>query len=90
MTLAERDRKLKLLEDLIETPRSDQNIIAQTLFKIWHDGLWEVSDDSFDEFVASEFEMSETDAFIVMKAAASGGHFGEYETEKINEQFEGL
>lgn len=90
MTLLERDRKLKCLEDILEQPRDDQNIVAVALFKIWHDGLWEVSDDSFDEFVQNEFEMSETDAFIIMKAAASAGVFPEYETEKINGEFERL
>jgi len=88
MTLAERDRKLKCLEDILEQPRDDQNQIAIALFKIWHDGLWEVSDDSFDEFLQNEFEMTETDAFIVMKAAASAGQFPDYEAEKINEEFE--
>ena len=90
MTLNERDRKLKCLEDILEQPRDDQNQVAVSLFKIWHDGLWEVSDDSFDEFVQNEFEMSEVDAFIVMKAAASAGQFPEYETEKINAEFERL
>ena len=90
MTLQERDRKLKCLEDILEQPRDDQNQVAQSLFKIWHDALWEVSDDSFDEFVQNEFEMSEVDAFIVMKAAASAGQFPEYETEKINAEFERL
>ena len=90
MTLAERDRKLKCLEDLLEQPRNDQNVVAVALFKIWHDNLWEVSDDSFDEFLQNEFEMTETDAFIVMKAAASAGQFPEYEAEKINAEFERL
>ena len=90
MTLEERDRKLKCLEDILEQPRTDQNIVAAHLFKIWHDGLWEVSDDSFDEFVQNEFEMSEVDAFIIMKAAASAGQFPEYEAEKINAEFERL
>ncbi len=90
MDLATRDRKLKLLEDILEQPRNDQNVVAVALFKIWHDSLWEVSDDSFDEFVQNEFEMSEADAFIIMKAAASAGQFAEYETEKINQEFERL
>ncbi len=90
MDLATRDLKLKLLEDILEQPRNDQNVVAVALFKIWHDDLWEVSDDSFDEFVQNEFEMSEADAFIIMKAAASAGQFSEYETEKINQEFERL
>jgi predicted oxidoreductase (fatty acid repression mutant protein) len=90
MTLEERDRKLQCLEDILEQPRNDQNVVAVALFKIWHDVLWEVSDDSFDEFVQNEYEMSEADAFIIMKAAASAGMFADYETEKINEQFERL
>jgi hypothetical protein len=90
MDLATRDRKLKCLEDILEQPRNDQNVVAVALFKIWHDGLWEVSDDSFDEFVQNEFEMSEVDAFIIMKAAASAGQFPEYESEKINAEFERL
>jgi hypothetical protein len=90
MTLQERDRRLKCLEDILEEPRNDQNVVAVNLFKIWHDGLWQVSDDSFDEFTQNEFEMSEVDAFIIMKAAASAGQFPEYEAEKINAEFERL
>ena len=90
MTLAERDRRLKCLEDILEQPRGDQNHIAVQLFRIWHDALWEVSEDSFEEFLGDEYDMSEADAFIIMKAAASAGHFPPYETDKINEQFERL
>jgi hypothetical protein len=90
MTIDERDRKLKFLEEILEQPRNDQNAVAVALFKIWHDSLWEVSDDSFDEFVQNEFEMSEADAFIIMKVAASTGQFPEYEAEKINAEFERL
>jgi hypothetical protein len=90
MTLEERDRKLQCLEDILEQPRNDQNVVAVALFKIWHDALWEVTDDSFDEFVKEKYEMSEVDAFIIMKAAASAGQFPEYEMQKIDEQFERL
>lgn len=90
MTLAERDQRLKLLEDILERPRNDQNAVAVNLAQIWLDALWEVSDDSFDEFVQNEFEMSETDAFIIMKAAASAGQFTEDIAEKINAEFERL
>jgi len=88
MNLQERDRKLQCLEDILEQPRNDQNVVAVALFKIWHDALWEVSDDSFDEFLQNEFEMTEADAWIVMKAAASAGQFPDYEAEKINAEFE--
>lgn len=90
MDLVTRDRKLKCLEDILERDRTDQNILAVSLFQIWHDALWEVCDESFEEFLQSEYEMSETDAFIIMKSAASTGAFPDYETEKINEQFERL
>lgn len=90
MTLAERDQRLKLLEDILERPRNDQNVVAVNLAQIWMDALWEVSDDSFDEFVQNEFEMSEIDAFIIMKAAASAGQFTEDIAEKINAEFERL
>lgn len=90
MTLFERDSKLKLLEDILERPRNDQNVVAVNLAQIWMDALWEVSDDSFDEFVQNEFEMSEIDAFIIMKAAASAGQFTEDIAEKINAEFERL
>ena len=90
MTLDERDRRLKCLEDILEQPRNDQNVVAIALFKIWHDALWEVSDDSFDEFLQNEFEMTETDAFIIMKSAASAGQFPDYETDQINVEFEKL
>lgn len=90
MDLTERDRRLKCLDEILEQPRDDQNAVAVQLFKIWHDELWSVSDESFSDFVEDEFEMSEIDAFIIMKAAASAGVFPEYEIEKINEQFERL
>ncbi len=90
MTLEERDIRLKRLEDLLEHARDDQNSVAIQLCEIWLDGLWEVSDDSFAEFVESEYEMSESDAFIVMKATASTGQFPEDIVEKINAEFERL
>ena len=90
LDLATRDTKLKLLEDTLEQPRDDQNKVAQQLCQIWLDKLWEVSDDSFDEFVQNEYEMSEADAFIVMKAAASAGLFPDDVVEKINTEFERL
>ncbi len=90
MDLATRDLKLKRLEDLLENASDDQTSIAIQLCEIWLDGLWEVSDDSFAEFVESEYEMSESDAFIVMKATASTGQFPEDVVEKINAEFERL
>jgi hypothetical protein len=88
VTLEERDRRLQCLEDILEQPRNDQNIVAQQLAQVWIDELWEVSDDSFDEFVQNEFEMSYADAFIIMKAAASAGVFPDDIAEKINTEFE--
>jgi hypothetical protein len=90
MTLTERDSKLKLLESILDQKRDDQNQVAQQLCQIWIDKLWEVSDDSFDEFVQNEYEMSEADAFIIMKAAAGAGIFPKDLTEKINQEFERL
>lgn len=90
MDLKKRDTSLKRLEEILDLPRSDQNQVAVHLAEIWIDNLWEVSDDSFDEFVQAEFEMSEADAFIIMKAAASAGMFPDDTMEKINEQFERL
>lgn len=49
-----------------------------------------MSDDSFDEFLQNEFDMSETDAFILIKGAASAGQFGEYEIEELDKEFERL
>jgi len=90
MDLATRDIHLKRLEYILELPRDDQNAVAQQLCEIWRDKLWEVSDDSFDEFAQNEYEMSEADAFIIMKAAASAGVFPEDVVEKINAEFERL
>ena len=90
MDLATRDLKLSRLESLLELKRDDQNEVAKQLCEIWSDGLWQVSDDSFDEFVQNEYEMSEADSFIIMKAAASAGMFPEDVVEKINAEFERL
>jgi hypothetical protein len=88
MTLKERDEKLKLLEDIIENREEDPTKLAVQLCKIWIDGLWEVSDDSFEEFLASEFEMTEADAFMAMKLAAGAGKFPEDVAAKIDKEFE--
>ena len=90
MTLAERDLKLKRLEDIISNRDDDPTKLAVTLCEIWIDGLWEVSDDSFEDFLASEFEMTEADAFLMMKLAASAGAFEEDVAAKIEAEFERL
>jgi hypothetical protein len=90
MTLSERDTALKRLESILEQPRDDQNTVAVHLCEIWQDKLWEVADDSFEEFLANEFEMTEADAFMAMKVAACAGAFPEEMVEKINEQIERL
>ena len=91
MTLAERDLKLKRLENIIETRDDDPTKLAIILCEIWQEGLWEVSDDSFEDFLASEFdEMTEADAFMVMKLAASAGAFPEDVAAKIEAEFERL
>ena len=90
MTLAERDFKLKQLEGLLENQEHDSDKIAINLCKIWIDGLWEVSDDSFEDFLASEFEMTEADAFMAMKLAAGAGVFPEDIAAKIEAEFERL
>ena len=90
MTLAERDLKLKRLENIIENRDDDPTKLAVTLCEIWIDGLWEVSDDSFEDFLASEFELTEADAFMAMKLAASAGMFPEDVAAKIEAEFERL
>ena len=90
MTLAERDFKLKQLEDILQNQQDDPNGLAHQLCDIWIDGLWEVSDDSFEDFLASEFEMTEADAFLMMKLAASSGMFTEDVVAKIEAEFERL
>jgi len=90
MTLAERDLKLKRLENIIETRDDDPTKLAIILCEIWQDGLWEVSDDSFEDFLASEFELTEADAFMAMKLAASAGLFPEDVAAKIEAEFERL
>lgn len=90
MDLATRDLKLKRLENIIETRDDDPTKLAVILCEIWQDGLWEVSDDSFEDFLASEFEMTEADAFMTMKLAASAGLFPEDVAAKIESEFERL
>lgn len=90
MTLAERDLKLKRLENIIETRDDDPTKLAVILCEIWQEGLWEVSDDSFEDFLASEFELTEADAFMAMKLAASAGMFPEDVAAKIEAEFERL
>ena len=90
MNLAERDLKLKRLENIIETRDDDPTKLAIILCEIWQDGLWEVSDDSFEDFLASEFEMTEADAFMQMKLAANAGMFPEDVAAKIEAEFERL
>lgn len=90
MDLATRDLKLKRLENIIETRDDDPTKLAIILCEIWQDGLWEVSDDSFEDFLASEFELTEADAFMAMKLAASAGLFPEDVVAKIEAEFERL
>ncbi len=90
MTLEQRDLKLKRLESLLENREEDPSKLAVQLAEIWIDALWEVCDDSFSEFLASEFEMSEADAFMAMKLAASAGMLTEDVAAKVEEEFERL
>jgi hypothetical protein len=90
MTLEQRDLKLKRLDDIMENRQDDPAKLAVQLCEIWSDGLWEVTDDSFEDFLSREFEMSEMEAFMAMKLAASAGMFPEDVSEKIDEQFEKL
>ncbi len=90
MTLEQRDLKLKRLESLLENREEDPSKLAVQLAEIWIDALWEVCDDSFSEFLASEFEMSEPDAFMAMKLAASAGMLTEDVAAKVEAEFERL
>lgn len=90
MTLAERDTKLKRLETILENRGEDPSEIAIQLAEIWLYNLWEVCDDSFSEFLASEFEMSEADAFLTMKLAVSAGVITGEQAAKIEAEFERL
>jgi hypothetical protein len=90
VTLAERDLKLKRLEDILEHQDEDPTKLSVQLCEIWLEKLWEVSDDSFEEFLASEFDMTEADAFMSMKLAGSAGLLTEDAMAKVEAEFERL
>lgn len=90
MDLKTRDILLSRLEAILYQPRDDQTKVAAVLCEIWQDKLWALTDDSFEEFLANEFEMTEADAFMAMKVAACSGAFPEEIVEKINEEIERL
>ncbi len=90
MDLKTRDLKLKRLEDILQNQQDDPTKLAHQLCDIWIDALWEVSDDSFEDFLASEFEMTEADAFMAMKLAAGAGVFPDDIAAKIEAEFERL
>lgn len=90
MTIQQRDIALARLDEITNQPRDDQTKIAAILCEIWQDKLWALTDDSFEEFLANEFEMTEADAFMAMKVAACSGAFPEELVEKINEEIERL
>lgn len=62
--------------------------VASQLCEVWIDGLWQVSHDSFEDFCQSEFNMSEIDALVMMKA--TGEQFPEDIRKKIDKQFQRL
>lgn len=90
MTLKQRDEKLKRLEELLEPAPDDSNKLAIALCAIWYDKLWEVTDDSFEEFLDTQFDMTLEDAFIAMKLAADAGAFPDSVTIAVQEAFEAL
>jgi len=90
MTLEERDEKLKRLESLLENTPTEPTQLAIVLYEIWHDALWEITDDSFEEFLAAQFDMEKEDAFIAMKLAADAGAFPDADATAVQEAFEAL
>ena len=90
MNIEDRDLLIKRLEDLAATDRNDPIKFGMALCEIWKDNLWELSDDSFEEFLENEYEMPEIEAFLLMKGAAATGCFPVEVIDQIEEAFEKL
>lgn len=90
MTIEERNIKLDRLESLLEKYYANPTNKAAVLCEIWKDRLWEISDDTFGDFIQEEFDMTHEQAFIEMKAAATTGIFPADVAAAIDEEFEKL
>jgi hypothetical protein len=78
------------LEQLVTQPRTDQKQTGIHLAEIWEGKLWDLTSESFEEFVTEEFEMTLFDAFLAMKTAADESAFPQALADLINSEFEKL